>query len=153
MSYNWIVSFNDGQRLSSKDLINGDGINPWDKVLNYLRKNPDNANGNNKKITHLQVVVNGIWYNSPTSSKKSGFSSCEFDSFRIFYKDSAILSGGVESDHYVSYSYRSGDYRHFLWINTENNFCYSQIINVINPRTREEREFAETEKNITASYS
>jgi len=143
---NWIVSVSDGQRISSNSFDSN--VNPWDKVLEYLRKNLD-INQEKKYITHVELIVNNVRYNSPTLSKNSLFLSSEdFGKFWIFYKHVSDLAGGNRKDNYTGLSYRLGDYRHFLWVNEKNNFSYSQILNVVNPHSKIEKQFSDIENSV-----
>lgn len=143
----WIASLSNGQQLSMRELNNGDGTNPWDKVVNYIRKN-------DLQITHLQLIVNGKVYNSPSLSRNASFrSNTSIDKFWIFYKHAANLAGDQQSENYIAFSYRIGDFRNFFWVNTHNNFCYTQILNVVDPSTREEEAFVSTEGFIEEAYT
>jgi hypothetical protein len=144
MSAMWVVSFSDGKRLSMRELFNGDGVNPWDKAIAY-RKN------NKVEITHLNLNVNGKWYNSPSLTGRHR--STDFSNLWIFYRQSSDIDGNGASENYMCYSYRAGDYRHFFWTNTENNFCYSQVLNIVHPSVKEERDFAGIEKDIERAYA
>ncbi len=153
MDWNWVVSFNDGQRIAASNLLqNNSKENPWEYVLGYLKKNPTNVNGGDKKITHIELIVRGARYNSPSNSKSSLFYSEEVKNFWIFYKSLGNLNDS-SNEEYVAYSYRLGDYRHFFWVNTSNNNCYAQILNVKNPQTNTEKDFAMIESEIEESFS
>ena len=112
MGYNWIVSFSNGKQLAMRSLVNGDGINPWDKVLNYYRSNPD------IDMTHLEIVVNGRHYNSPVNSYSTRFPSGDsIKYFWVFYKEVTDVDSSDESETYIGYSYTSGDCRHIFRVN------------------------------------
>lgn len=150
MNAQWIVSFNDGQRISSKNLEG----NPWKKILSYLSSNSLNANGENKKITHIELIVNGVRYNSPTLSKKSTFQGTEeIGKFWILYKDTALV--GVKdsnAENFMAYSYRLGNYRSIFWVNTKTNHTYQQILDIVNPKNKIEKSFISVEQDIENSY-
>ena len=151
MSYKWIVSLNDGQQISSDKLM-GDNKNPWTRLLEYLKNNKLNSDGESKKITHISIIVNGVIYNSPSMNLKSNFKSSEgINRPWVFYRSTADL-GSTNQTHHMSFSYRCGDYRHFFWVNTENNSVYTQVINVINPSDKNDISFLGTEKDIEDSY-
>jgi len=146
----WIVSLDNGERLSSKDLEGGQ--NPFTKVLEYIRTNVD-LKGNKRKITHVELIVNNVRYNSPSLSKRSSFCSNDnLEMFYVMYKDSAVLNTGVAGDNYVAYSYRLGEYRHFFWVNTKNNCCYAQTLNVVNPTNGLEEKYSMTERDFEETY-
>ena len=147
----WIVSLNDGQQISIDDLLDESRVNPWRKLLDYLKIK--DIDGNQKYVTLVQLVVNGVVYNSPSLSKVSPFYSGEnVSKFWIFFKDIVNFAKGDNTDNFISFSYRVGDYRNFLWVNTKNNFVYTQILNVINPSNKIEQNFSIIEQDIEESY-
>lgn len=146
----FIVSLDNGERLCSKDFAEGE--NPFNKVLEYIRTNID-PNGNKKKITHIELIVNNVRYNSPSFSKKSIFySNDNAEMFYVMYKDNALLMTGESRDNYIAYSYRLGEYRHYFWVNTKNNCCYAQTLNVENPSSKLEEQFAVVERDFEETY-
>lgn len=147
MSYTWVASLSDGQRLSMRDLITDDKLNPWDKVVSYVKKK-------NLDITHVELIVNGRRYNSPSMSKNAKFPTNEkVSGFWIFFRTEANLDPVQEAEEFIAFSYRKGDYRHFFWVNLENSFCYTQIMNVVNPETRLEKDYASIDAFIEKEYS
>ena len=146
MSYNWVASLSNGQRLSMRDIITEEGVGKWDQVVNYTKKN-------NVTITHIEVTVNGRRYNSPSNSKNASFKSgINPEKFWIYYRQVADLDPVQSEEHYIAYSYRIGECRHFYWVNTNNNFCYAQVLNVVNPTNQEEKNFAGNECFINNMY-
>jgi len=123
--FTWVASLNDGQRISDKSLKErldekGSKINPWHYILEYLKNNPD------KDITHIEIVVNGRKYNSPSKGKHAKFINNVIpEDFWIAYKFISI-NFSLTSE-YISFSYRIGDYRHFTWINLSTNEMYTEI--------------------------
>ena len=149
MSYIWIVSLSDGRKFNSKDLIGEDKSNPMMKLVDYLRKNPIDPTGKELYITHMEIVCNGIRYNSPTLSKASMFpGTTEVKNFWVFYNSSSRLDKPGDTTVQVAYSYKCGDYRHFFWVNTSNNFTYSQVLNVVNPKNEIEKHFSHIETSM-----
>lgn len=152
MRSQWIVSLNDGQRISQKSLLNGTD-NPWTKLFSYIANNPINPNGDKKVITHVELIVNNARYNSPTFNRNNMFySSDDVKRFWIFQKATARIAANKMPEDFISYSYRTGDYRHFFWVNEANNFCYSQVLNVVVPVTDLDRHFKGIEQTITKRY-
>ena len=151
--YTWIVSLSDGRRFSLKDLLNDQGENPWDRLIEFINRSKD-IDGKPLFITHVEVIVNGRRYNSPSVSKNASFRSSNnlIDKFWIYGQCLADLIGGASQEEYVAYSYRIGEYRHFFWINVQNNYTYAQIMNVINPTTEEEKSYAMNEQVIERIY-
>jgi len=152
MNYQWIVSLNDGQRISSKSLITGDGKNPWNKVLDYVKanKNPD---GTRKQINHIELLINRVVYRSPSHKEGSNFqSNLEAKNFWIFYKDSAELNSNQKAEHYVAFSYRCGDFRHIFWAGESFHGCYAQVLNVVNPESEVENIYSTIELHIEKTY-
>jgi hypothetical protein len=150
MAFNWIVSLSDGQRISYNNLVAEDNKNPWDKITAYLKEN--NIGKEEKKyITHVELIVNGVRYQSPSLSRNAVFkTSEEIKGFWVFYKSVMNLSGSQED--YVSVSYRLGDYRYFLWVNQQNNVTYTQILNMVNPTLQEEKDFVDIDKFVLSMY-
>ena len=151
--YQWIVSLNDGQRISSKELLAQDPkANPWTRVLDYLKNNV-NLSGEKKEITHVELIINNRSYNSPSVSKNASFRSSEkFEKFWILQKASAFIQSGSPGDHYISFSYRVGEFRHFFWVNTKTNNCYVHVLNTINPETNDEKAYSSVEQDIENTY-
>lgn len=145
----WIANLSDGQKISSKQLEK-EKVNPWRRLLDYLRGNKD-LDGNPKKIVKIELFVNGVTYHSPILSKNHPMGSdghaCNF---WMFFKASRSLIG-KERDDFIAYSYRSGDYRHFLWV-SDNNAVYTQIVNVVNPENKTDEQFKNIEDEITEAY-
>ena len=122
----WIISLSDGQRLSEdtlKDQLgNETNLSPWLLVMDYLHKNPS------KEITHIELIVNGKRYNSPSVGKSARFKNdIEPVDFWVCRRMLMFMAGGSGSQEYISISYRVGDYRHFLWVNTQTNETYIEL--------------------------
>jgi hypothetical protein len=122
----WIISLNDGQRLSEDTLKeqigNESNLSPWLLVMDYLHKNPS------KEITHIELNVNGRHYNSPSIGKSARFrNDIEPADFWICRRMLMFMMGGSGQQEYISFSYRVGEYRHFLWVNTQTNETYVEL--------------------------
>jgi len=155
MNYNWVVSFNDGQRMNMRSLLQKlepPRNNPWRFILRYLKENPDNADGTKKEITHIELIVNGVRFNTPTSSRNSKFASCFDRKYWIFGRSSRDIFGGSGEEHLIGLSYRLDGYRLMQWVNTKNCSSYIQILNVENPQSQEEKDFAQIEKTEIETY-
>lgn len=154
MSWQWIVSFSDGQRVNSKDLIAEDEKrNPWSAVLDYLRKNPKLINGKKREITHLELLVNNKRYNSPTTSLNASFHSSDcFSKFWIFYRSLGYFGKRVDSEDFVGLSFKINDYRIINWVSEKTDTCVTQILNVVNPNNKIEEKFKIIEEDIEKQY-
>ena len=152
MSYTWNVSLSDGRRVSMKDLAKPD-VNPWHELVHYVKGAVD-VNGAPIRITHLELLVNSIRYNSPSHGKNTLFkSSTEPKYFWILGVSEALMSEqGNGTTDYIGFSYRIGDFRHIKWVNLESNFNYDQVLNVVNPSTLEEKEFLSVEKHLVSLW-
>jgi len=152
--YQWIVSFNDGQRISSKMLLaKYPKKNPWDYVINFLKKNKYNVDGSRKQITHLELIVNGIRYNGPSVSNESFSSTNGYSRFWVLQKAGFIFGDGrPKQDHVIGISYRNGSFRYILWVNEMNNDSHMQIINLSDPKTKQDFYFINIEADISKDY-
>jgi len=129
MNSKWIISLNDGQRICEETLqrdLREKGIilSPWLYILDYLKSE-------NKEITHIELIVNGKRYNSPSKSKGARFKNDGYpDDFWVCRKLAVIgITGMASQKEYISLSYRLGDYRHFMWIDIQTNDLYIEIKN------------------------
>jgi hypothetical protein len=153
MSYNWVVSLNDGRRYSMNDLTTPEGRNPMDSLVDILGHN-SSLNGDKVKITSVEAIVNNVRYNGPSFGKNSIYKSNEnVNRFFVFWKMSADIFTGGSAEKYMGISWRLSDYRVFQWINLNNNSSYLQVLNVINPITQEEKDFQVNEGVIESLYS
>ena len=132
MSLNWIVSFNDGQRLAASTITEKDQkINPWHKVIESLKEDKD------KYITHIQLDVNGKRYNTPTHSMKSAFGgSSSPDNYWVLYREMSYLEPNSAGFPFVGFTYKTGDYRTFFWVSSRDNSTYIQVLNCKDPQTK-----------------
>ena len=120
--------------------------------MGYIRANK-NADGSTKYITHVEVMANGIHFQSPTRSKNSSFYSGEEPKlFWVFYKDFAGLMGGGSPETLTAFSYRTGEHRHFVYAQEGNKNVYFQCLNVKNPTSKVEKQFSAIEAGIEQSY-
>jgi len=153
MNNKWIVSLSDGQQISEDTLQNslkekGSSLSPWNYLLGYLKDNPS------KEITHIKLIVNGKTYNSPSKSKNARFENDIYpDDFWVCRKLSIIgITGPSTQKDYISFSYRLGEYRHYLWIDVQTNETYIEIINSTNDQYKVvESEYTEIKRSRIAS--
>lgn len=124
----WLAFLSDGQVVRQKDLEDAETKETaWRQLLNYLEKHPETT------ITSIQVIANGIVYNTPSVSKhsiiKNDGEPCNF----WCYQKNGLIAYGTDFgkvDHYYGLSYRVGQYRHYLWINTETNETHVEICDI-----------------------
>lgn len=117
----WIMSLSDGQRLS-EDKLEKDGLSAWTNLKRYLQSNKD------KEILQVQLIVNGRRYNSPSKSKNSKFESDDVRDFFACRKMGITIGGGPGiRDHWMSFSYRIDNFRHYFWVNEANNDTYVEV--------------------------
>ena len=156
MKWQWIVSFNDGQRVSSKTLLEEDSTrNPWTGILNYLRKNPKLIDGKDREITHLELIVNSKRYNSPSKSPHALFQSSSEEPFNfwVFYKNFGTFGQSSNDENFVGISFRIGDYRIINWVSEKTDSSIIQTINTVNPTTKKDKEFYNVEHSIVEEYN
>lgn len=133
MKNRWIVSLSDGQTIKEDELQGK--LSPWLQLRNYLLEHKE------KKITSIQVVINRVVYNTPSiRNKKNAEFINEGNPDRLWFakKETMIFFGGWKPESYYGLSYRVGDYRHWLWINTANNETHFEV-KLIKGNEREEK--------------
>ena len=124
----WIAFLSDGQVVRQKSLDELENRETaWKQLLNYLEQHPEIT------IRSLQVIVNGIIYNTPTISKRSEVKNdgdpCNF----WCYQKAGLITFGADAgqqSHYYGLSYRCGSFRHYMWINTSNNEVSIEICDI-----------------------
>jgi len=141
MQANWICSLSDGQSISEKTLLERDPTrSAWLQFLDYLKENKD------KKVTSIQLVINGFYYNTPSiANKKNTKFKNDINPDRLWCskKSDCIFVGGYQRDDFYNISYRVGDYRHYMWVNLRTNDVSMEVISIYNKNR---------EKNIELFY-
>lgn len=120
----WFAYLSDGQCVSEKDLYEEDNqTNPWLRMMEYLKKN-------GITVSSVQLIVNGRVYNTPSITNRGKF-YCEGEPCNLWCQKrfNAITFGEYEENLYYGISYKVGDYRHYLWVNVENNESFVEIKN------------------------
>jgi hypothetical protein len=130
MSAKWIVYLSDGQVVKSDELEEIDSSKTaWLQLMDYLRDKVE------LEIRSIQLVINGVVYNTPSISKRASVVSdgdpCRF---WCFQKVGRLIYGGADVDHWYGLSYRVGEYRHYTWVNTQTNETYSEVHSILNQR-------------------
>ena len=133
MKANWIANLSDGQTTNEREIKTNstDEKSSWLQLIDYLKKNPS------KKITSIQLVINGFVYNTPKIKTNK---NCHYDEgpdrFSFHKKDSFVFLGAYEKNSFYGFSYRVDNNRHYFWINTRNNETYMEVYK-IDKRTQE----------------
>jgi len=124
----WIAFLSDGQVVRQSELDDlGNRKTAWLQLIDYLQQHSEIT------IQSIQIVVNGIIYNTPTISKyaekKNDGDPCHF----WFYQKHGMIVYGNDAgktDNYYGISYRVGKFRHYMWINVDNNEVHVEICDI-----------------------
>jgi hypothetical protein len=113
MAAEWIAFLSDGRSINEKDLFVKDEELPFKKLVRYCIKN-------DLTITAITATVNGVRFNTPSTSSRGNFTSpVKPEKFWIQHRSRFLPVQELQLA-FLGLSWKSGDYRMTQWIALDN---------------------------------